>query len=70
MLVKTNRHKSGNEEVLCGKVVTFGASKTESSSPEETVKSQESVSTDICSKGTKSGVHEENVRVTAKIRKR
>lgn len=42
--------------------VTFGASRTESSSPDETVKSQESVSTDICSKPAESDVNDEKTR--------
>lgn len=47
---------------MCVKPVTFGASRTESSSPEETVKSQESVSTDICSKRTISDVNKQNAQ--------
>lgn len=42
--------------------VTFGASKAESSSPEETVKSQESVSTDICSKPAESDVNKKKTQ--------
>lgn len=47
---------------MCVESATFGASKTESSSSEETVKSQESVSTDICSKQTYSEVKKENAQ--------
>lgn len=64
---KTRTEVMRRGSLVCVESATFGASKTESSSSEETVKSQESVSTDICSKQTLMR-RPHNTRVTEKIR--